>query len=300
MQSLTISCWGKGIRGKAVVIHFISSLWGKGKDEANGGLHCMCTVWINALGITQLHNWVNCDSSSVGMQSEREKLNRWKSPAGSLCLLFTASRAVLRELRRGRAWKETESGKWWKALSLYSDKQMDWTRQQRGLNNSTGGFSFYATVCQASNQLCRYPSTTTHQGTLPFLVFFASLSFPPTFQKGGQKELSLLYIRLGTFLSVGNLHYSTIVDVQDLILVAEPIPEMKYRSSTGENSRRPERVEHMRFLTSVRQSSRTLLLASKVSPPQSQLGLVFVQIIPSHHQDNNWTTNTSSSPNKRY
>lgn len=61
----------------------------------------------------------------------------------------------------------------------------------------------------------------------------------------------------GFFLSVGNLHYITIVDVHNLTLVAEPIPEMKYRSSTGENSRRPERVEHMRFLTSVRKSSRT-------------------------------------------
>lgn len=147
MQSLTISCWGKGIRGKTVVIHFISSLWGKGKEEASGDRFALWrhTVWINALGITQLCDWVNCDSSSVGMQSEREKLNRWKSPAGSSWLLFTASpnsRAVLKVMRRGRAWKETEPGKWWKALYFYSDKQMDRTRQQRGVNYSTGGFSF--------------------------------------------------------------------------------------------------------------------------------------------------------------
>lgn len=35
MQSHAISCRGKRIRGKAVVIDFISSLWGKAKEEAN-------------------------------------------------------------------------------------------------------------------------------------------------------------------------------------------------------------------------------------------------------------------------
>lgn len=158
------------------------------------------TVWINALGITQLRNWVNCDSSSVGMQSEREKLKQMKIA----CWIFMAplhsfescaARTEERESLKGN-WAV---GKWWKALSRYADRQMDWTRQLRGLSNSTGGLSFYATVCQASNQLCRYPSATTHQGTLPFLVFFASLSFPPTFQKWWQKELSLLYTRLGAF-----------------------------------------------------------------------------------------------------
>lgn len=37
MQSLTISCWGKGIGGKTVVIHFISSLRGRGKEAASEG-----------------------------------------------------------------------------------------------------------------------------------------------------------------------------------------------------------------------------------------------------------------------
>ena len=35
MQLLTISCWGKGIQGKTVVIHFISSLYWRVKEEAN-------------------------------------------------------------------------------------------------------------------------------------------------------------------------------------------------------------------------------------------------------------------------
>lgn len=75
---------------------------------------------------------------------------------------------------------------------------------------------------------------------------------------------------------------------------------MKYRRRTGENSRRPERVEHMGSLTSVGKLSWTELLTRKVSTPQSQLGLVFMQIIPSNHNDNNWATNTSSSLNKLY
>lgn len=93
MQSLTISCWGKGIGGKTVVIHFISSLWGREKEEASEERLALWqhTVWINALGITQLCDWVNCDSSGVRTQSEREELNRWKSSAASSQLLFTAS-----------------------------------------------------------------------------------------------------------------------------------------------------------------------------------------------------------------
>lgn len=109
----------------------------------------------------------------------------------------------------------------------------------------------------------RHPSTTRHQRVLPFLVFLASLSFPPTSHKRETK---------GTFFTIreprdfDNLLaiYTTKVD--------ELIPEMKYRRRTGENSRRPERVEHMGSLTSVSKLSRTVLLARKASTPQSQSG----------------------------
>lgn len=111
----------------------------------------------------------------------------------------------------------------------------------------------------------------------------------------------------GTFFTIHNtrdLFYLiviyTTVHYLCLRLVIEPIPEMKYRRRTGENSRRPERVENMGSLTSVSKSSRTELLTSKGSTPQSQSGLVFMQIIPSNHNDNNWATNTSSSLNKLY
>lgn len=114
----------------------------------------------------------------------------------------------------------------------------------------------------------RHPSTTRHQRVLPFLVFLASLSFPPTSHKREtrQKEPSLQSVSQGTLTICWQF------TLQDLTKVDELIPEMKYRRRTGENSRRPERVEHMGSLTSVSKLSRTVLLARKASTPQSQSG----------------------------
>lgn len=69
-------------------------------------------------------------------------------------------------------------------------------------------------------------------------------------------------------------------------LTRPSVPEMKYRSSTGENSSRPERVEHMHFffLSAVSKSRRTARLAREPSSPQSHLGLAFMQIIALHHK----------------
>lgn len=56
MQSLTISSRGKGIEGKTVVIHFISSLWRKGEEEwAEEALQR--AVRTAAAGMTQLRVW---------------------------------------------------------------------------------------------------------------------------------------------------------------------------------------------------------------------------------------------------
>lgn len=124
MQSLTISSRGKGIEGETVVIHFISSLWRKGEEEraeealrrGSAPYEPLQREWHSCA------SGVNCDSSSVAMQSERQKLNRWKSPAGSSLLLSTASsgsRAVLKEMGSKRAWKEEERGG---ALYFYSEE----------------------------------------------------------------------------------------------------------------------------------------------------------------------------------
>lgn len=92
----------------------------------------------------------------------------------------------------------------------------------------------------------RHLSTARHQGILPFLVFFASLSFPPTYHKGWQKEPSLLHITPRTCTICWQFTLQCYrMYAQDLTLVVEPIPVMKYRRRTGENSRKPERVEHM-------------------------------------------------------
>lgn len=146
MQSLTISSRGKGIEGETVVIHFISSLWRKGEEErAVEGLR-----WGSAPYEPMQREWhscasgVNCDSSSVAMQSERQKLNRWKSPAGSSLLLSTASsgsRAVLKEMGSESAWKEEERGG--EHFTFTQRKQMVRTRNQGQLNHSTSIFCFY-------------------------------------------------------------------------------------------------------------------------------------------------------------
>lgn len=70
-------------------------------------------------------------------------------------------------------------------------------------------------------------------------------------------------------------------------LTCPSVPEMKYRSSTGENSSRPERVEHRHFFFFFYQQSanhRTARLARGVSSPQSHLELAFMQIIVVHYK----------------
>lgn len=54
-----------------------------------------------------------------------------------------------------------------------------------------------------------------------------------------------VFVTLGTYNLLVIYTIVLLYMHRDLTLVAEPIPEMKYRRRTGENSRRPGRVEHM-------------------------------------------------------
>lgn len=162
MQSLTISSGGKGIEGETVAIHFISSLWRKEERAENGLRGAIALHEPMQRGWHSCASGVNCDSSSVAMQSERQKLNRWKSPAGSSLLLSTASsgsRAVRKGMGSERARKEEEQGGG--TFTFTQKKQKDRTRKQRQLNDSTGIFCFYATAYTAFNRLQRCERTSS-------------------------------------------------------------------------------------------------------------------------------------------
>lgn len=119
MQSHTISCWGKRIRGKTVVIDFISSLWRRVKEEVNEKrLALWCVVWFSALQIAQMCNSVNRDSSGVRTQWEKED---------AYCLLDPYS--FLFANISGLCWKETNQGS---GERLYASTQTNrWTGLER-------------------------------------------------------------------------------------------------------------------------------------------------------------------------
>lgn len=124
---------------------------------------------------------------------------------------------------------------------------MDWTRQQRQVTNSTGGFSFQATACQAPEETRAQRDTREYYHSSSSLI--PCLLLPLIIIKDDKRSILTTHDTRDFLQYVGNLHYNTTVYGKDLTLIIETVPEMKYRRRTGENSKRPERIEHTCSLT---------------------------------------------------
>lgn len=142
---------------------------------------------------------------------------------------------------------------------------MERTRRQRPANNSTGGHSFSTTVCRAANQLQRFCGSTRHRGGcyrstsswLPSL--FLPLLVRGNSRSKKRKYRTYFFLTQLTKREIGfgciDLLLSPIAIARQnnttlqlyyrvyrwSCLTRPSVPEMKYRSSTGENSSRPER-----------------------------------------------------------